>query len=262
MKVRNIKISQWIILSLLGVFAVFTMGAKGDGCAAGNKSMAPDVSGWWDITYDDTLDVRIKIGGAVYEETIGIAGGAVTIDHNGHPFTFELRCELPEVVCPSEAWPARVKIEQRDEEHLHQMTVTLPSQQCNGEVVPHGACGDGTPNPECTDVCEGEIETVESERAGVIGADGSTFRLYLGAGAASNGVNCLLLGVSLADAELVTTGSEDEEDWTATRMVNGVVRTGYAGGCLWAGDPDGDSELEAMVLSASIEFETGFSGTR
>jgi len=37
---------------------------------------------------------------------------------------------------------------------------------------------------------------------------------------------------------------------------------GYAGGCLWAGDPDMDGELEAIVLGASVTFQTGFTGVR
>ena len=49
-------------------------GAQGDGCAANSRSPAPDVAGSWDITYDDMLDVEIRIGGAVYNEVLVSSG--------------------------------------------------------------------------------------------------------------------------------------------------------------------------------------------
>ena len=83
------------------------------GCAANSRSPAPDVTGWWDVNYDDTLGVRITIGGAVYETELGAGGGAFTIDHDGQPITFDLDCDRPEILCPSEAWPLEVYAEQR-----------------------------------------------------------------------------------------------------------------------------------------------------
>ena len=78
----------------------------------------------------------------------------------------------------------------------------------------------------------------------------------------TNGINCALLGVSLADANLVNSGSAATDDWVAEQMVGGLVTVGYAGGCLWAGDPNMDGNLEALVLGASVEFTTGFTGER
>ncbi|MBI2897860.1 MAG: hypothetical protein HYY06_30155 [Deltaproteobacteria bacterium] len=256
-------------LRLLSVFALLVPvvgGAKGGGCggAARSRSPAPDVTGAWAIEYDDTLGVEIRIGGAVYTDEIGAQGGSVTIDHEGQPLTFDLDCERPEVVCPSEAWPDEVTAEQRLAEYPHQMIVTLPTQTCSGQLVePDPAdCGEGTPNPDCDQVCDGEVATTSREVFGVIAEDGSSFDLLLGAGIASNGFNCVLLGISVAQADLVNTGSAEGGDWRSTRMDNGAVTTGYAGGCLWVGDPDADQELEALVLGASIEFTTGFTGTR
>jgi hypothetical protein len=240
------------------------MGAAGDGCAAASKADAPDVVGWWDISYADNLDVKITLGGAAYEATLGAEGGAVTIDHNGQPFTFDLDCTKPEVLCPSEAWPASIKVEQRNAKALHQMQVTLPTQTCEGTLraaVP-AECGAETDNPDCDDVCEGTVTTKEEERLGVIGEDGKSFRLFLGAGLVSNGVNCALLGVSVADADLVATGGPSSETWTATAMTNGVVTVGYTGACLWAGDVTGDGQIEALAVGASVTFATGFTGAR
>lgn len=239
-------------------------GARGDGCAANSKSPAPDVAGWWDVTYDDTLDVELRIGGAVYTSELGPQGGVIEITHAGRPLSFDLDCARPEILCPSEAWPREVFAEQRDAGLEHRMYVTLPTQRCTGALVApaRDACGAGTSNPECDDVCTGDVVTESRETFGVIGETGRSFRLYLGAGIATNGFNCALLGWSVADAALETTGAAGEADWTAVAMNAGVVTVGYAGGCLWAGDPDMDGDLEALVASASVKFTTGFTADR
>jgi len=256
---RTLHLSSLLLLALplLG-------GAKGDGCAASSRSPAPDVTGWWDVTYDDTLAVEIVLGGQTYTRELGAQGGVIEITHGGRPFTFDLACERPDVLCPSEAWPAAVFAEQRDEGFEHRMIVTLPTQRCTGalERPAAGTCGAGTDNPDCDDVCTGDIVTESRETFGVIGEAGESFRLYLGAGIATNGVNCAVAGWSVADAALRTTGSADNDDWTATAMDAGLVTIGYAGGCLWAGDPDLDGDVEALVLGASIKFTTGFVADR
>src|SRR3954462_12523827 len=81
------------------------MGAQGDGCAAGSTSPAPDVRGTWAITYDNTIGVEVKIGGAVYDAELGAGGGSFKINHRGRPYTFHLDCGRSDVVCPGEAWP-------------------------------------------------------------------------------------------------------------------------------------------------------------
>jgi hypothetical protein len=246
----------------LAVALPMLMGARGDGCAAGSRSPAPDVTGVWDITYDDALSVTVRIGGAVYTEELGAQGGSFTITHEGQPLTFDLDCARPEILCPSEAWPETVEVEQRNTTYEHQMIVTLPTQSCEGTLDQPDAesCGAGTNNPACDLVCNGEVAVAGTERFGVIGESGDTFRLYLGAGIATNGLNCALLAASVADAYI---GSEAEgtDAWHAVSFEDGEVTVGYAGGCLWAGDPDMDGELEALLISASIEFVTGFTGT-
>ncbi len=249
----------------LAALAPALLGAKG-GCggAANSRSPAPDVGGQWAITYDDTVDVEVKIGGAVYTAEVGLAGGEVTIEHDGQPFTFDLRCERPEVVCPSEAWPAQVRLSQRNAQFPHRMFVTLPRQTCAGELVDAKAeeCGEGTLNEDCEPVCQGEVQTGETDHFGVITEAGDHFDVLLGGGIATNGVNCAMLGVSVAKADLATSGTAEDGDWRAERMEGGQVVTAYAGGCLWAGDPDDDGQLEALVLSASVKFTTGFVGAR
>src|SRR5262245_1042424 len=147
-------------LALLAVPALpLMMGAKGDGCAAGSTSAAPDVRGTWAIDYDDTIGVEIKIGGAVYTRDLGPAGGSFTITHQGKPFTFNLDCSRPDVACPTEAWPTQVLIEQRDVMPQHQMVVNIPTAQCDGQLTQpaSGTCGRDTSNPNCDLVCGGKI---------------------------------------------------------------------------------------------------------
>ena len=65
-------------------------------------------------------------------------------------------------VCPSEAWPGEVSIEQRNATYEHRMIVTLPTQVCNGNLVePEPAeCGAGTLNEDCVQVCDGDVRVV------------------------------------------------------------------------------------------------------
>lgn len=250
-------------LALLALPALpLVMGAKGDGCAAGSTSAAPDVRGTWSIDYDDTIGIEVKLGGAVYTRELGAGGGSFTITHQGHPFTFNLDCKRPDVVCPSEAWPNQVVIEQRDIDHQHQMIVNLPTAQCDGQLTQPapGTCGLDTSNPNCDLVCGGTITLATNEAFGVIGERGESFRLYLGGGIVSNGINCAMLGYSLADAYLVTTGKATEQ-WEATEMEAGLVTIGYAGGCLFAG-PAPDDTTQALLAAAELKFRTGFTGRK
>ena len=241
------------------------LGGAAGGCGPINsKSPAPNVAGKWAVAYDDTLEVKVTIGGAVYSAQTGPQGGSITIDHQGQPLTFDLDCSKPEVICPSEAWPAEVSAVQRNAAFPHRMFVQIPVQTCDGAVIPaqQQQCGPGTANPDCDDVCEGDLETRTVERFGVISEAGDSFELVLGAGVAGNGVNCAMLGLSLAKANLDTTGSPEAGDWKATAMRDGQIITGYAGGCLWAGDPNATGQLEALVIGATLELSTGFTGDR
>jgi hypothetical protein len=237
------------------------MGAQGDGCAANSASPAPDVRGIWTIAYDDTIGIEVKIGGAVYHEELGAQGGSFTINHQGMPFTFSLDCARPDVVCPSEAWPTRVVVEQRDVMHQHQMVVNLPQASCAGQLEKPapGTCGAGTSNPNCDLVCDGGITVATREHFGVIGENGSTFRLYLGGGVVTNGINCALLGYSLADADLENVGTAGA-DWEATEMNAGLVTVGFAGACLFAGTMD--ASTQAALVGAELKFTTGFTGIK
>ncbi len=249
------------LLALTVLFVPSMMGARGDGCngTAFSKTPAPDMTGTWDVSYDDNLDVEITIGGATHTASTGANGGLVTIDHEGQPYTFDLSCEREDVVCPSEVWPTTVDFRQDDEQYPHRVWMEVTKQECSGEMVaPEAAsCGEGTANPDCEEVCDGEIMTVSNEAFGTINEAGTRFTLGLGLGAATNGINCAMLGGSYVDGDLQTTGSAEEEEWEAV-STSGEVIAVYAGACLWVGDPDMDGQAEALAVGAKIRFATGF----
>ncbi|HJL19578.1 MAG TPA: hypothetical protein RMH99_28200 [Sandaracinaceae bacterium LLY-WYZ-13_1] len=253
------------LLCVVVAWVPLAMGARG-GCGGPLTSMtpAPDVDGEWAIHYDDSLDVEITIGGSTYDATLPEEGGTVMVEHGGFMIPFTLDCARPEIVCPSEAWPRTVRASQREPEYPHRMWVTIPQQECMGTMrdPEPNECGPDTLNPDCEQVCDGEVTTVEQDTFGLIDEPGESFDLLLGGGIATNGVNCVLLGISSAHADLESTGSAEGEDWVAQSMTNGEVVAAYGGGCLWAGDPDMDEELEALVLGASVKFTTGFTGER
>ncbi|MCA9621590.1 MAG: hypothetical protein KC731_21355 [Myxococcales bacterium] len=240
------------------------MGARGDGCnrTAFSRSPAPDMTGTWDVQYDDQLDVEVTIGGVTHTASTGTQGGLVTIDHDGQPFTFDLRCEREEIVCPSEVWPKSVAFRQDDERYPHRVWMQVTKQECSGEMVAPDmqSCGEGTPNPNCEDVCDGEVQTVTREAFGTIDEEGTRFTLGLGLGAASNGVNCAMLGGSYVDGDLETTGDADS-DWQAVSSTGEVVAV-YAGGCMWVADANDDGQKEALAVGAQLRFATGFSAEK
>jgi hypothetical protein len=240
------------------------MGARGCGGAYNSMTPAPKLTGTWNVAYDDMLGIEVTLGGATYTSELGANGGTFTIDHMGQPITFDLACDRPEIVCPSEAWPATVDISQEDMAYPHRAYVDIPKQYCMGtEVAPDPAeCGEGTLNPDCERVCDGEVGVMSQRTYGVVNEAGTEFSVLLGAGVATNGVNCALLGISVAHADLVTMGSSETEDWEGTAMESGEIIVAYAGGCLWAGDVDDDGTIEALVLGASLKFTTGFTAMK
>lgn len=232
--------------------------------APSSTDPAPNVTGNWAVAYGNDLDVKVTIGGAVYHQTLSSQGGSFTINHQGTVLDFDLDCGRPDVICPSEVWPAQVAIDQRDPTYEHRMWVKIPTQTCSLPLSAPKAsdCGAGTVNPECKPVCEGVLTTGSADAFGLIAESGASFDLFLGGTAASNGLNCALLGVSWAHADLRTTGTPNSAAWSATTMDNGEIKTAYAGGCIWAGDPNMTGNLHALVVGATVEITTAFSAAR
>jgi hypothetical protein len=146
--------------------------------------------------------------------------------------------------------------------HQHQIVVDLPTAQCDRTLTQPapGTCGAGTSNPNCDLVCGGDITLHTNPAFGVIGESGDSFRLYLGGGVVTNGINCAMLGYSVADASLVTSGKAAGH-WEASAMQAGLVTIGYAGPCLFAG-PAPDGTTRALLAAAELKLTTGFTGTK
>ena len=94
----------------------------------------------------------------------------------------------------------------------------------------------------------------------MIGEAGDSFRLYLGGGIVTNGINCAMLGYSVADADARRRPASKGADWEATAMSAGLVTIGYSGACLFAGQIDGTNQ--ALLVGAELKFTTGFTGTK
>ena len=92
-------------IALIGLLACgsslpFLIGADG-GCGAFTSTTpAPDVTGKWAISYGNTIAVKVTIGGSVYSQNLSASGGNFSITHQGKPYSFNLDCARPEVVCP------------------------------------------------------------------------------------------------------------------------------------------------------------------
>jgi len=247
---------------VLGLSAgALLVGAEGGGCGAVSTSPAPDFAGTWNVSYADNYDVTIRLGGAVYTEEIDLAGGVITIDHDGQPLRFDLDCSLEAVVCPSEVLPMSVEMTQSNEDFPHQVYMTIPGTRCTSEPVDAdpAECGEGTANPDCAPVCDGEVVVEDVRIFGVIDEPGERLDAVLGVGATSNGVNCALLSLSTLTAAINATGSAEGGDWYA-QSVDGQITTAYAGGCVWVAETV-DAELEAVAIGATIEITTDFSAS-
>lgn len=234
------------------------------GGALFSETEAPSMEGDWAITYDDVVSVEIAIGGAVYTSELGVEGGVVDVEVDGEPVSFALDCASESITCPSEVWAPLVTLEHRDPDYPNR--VWLPTEQlvCDGETVEPTAeeCGDDTDNPDCEPVCDGEMVTEEVAAFGLISEAGDEFAMLLGGGVATNGVNCAMLGVSVAEGDLTTSGGVLRDDPWVADAVLGQISVAYAGACLWADDVDGDEDLEAAVLGARLTFRTGFDAAR
>ncbi len=152
-----------------------------------------DVSGNYELTYDNRLTVKLDVGGAVREVTQTGYGGVVDFGMvNGQPTTLDLTafCAKPEVKCPSEAFWAKTAITQpnlrTNRLDLQQLAVVNDTVH----VLPAG-------------------QSAESLSGLVDHAQGDQFLLGLGAqGGGSQG--CVALAVSLAGGRFSRAGERLE----------------------------------------------------
>jgi len=233
------------------------------GCVDENPSS--DVRGNYSLSYDDTVTVKVRVGGAVEEKTAS-STEVVTFDVGGQPLELDLGafCARDDVTCPSEVLWSAVAIDQPNIEARNPNTHVL-------NVI----------NNEVRDLPPGQEAAVVS---GLIDAQ-DRFGLILGARSQDNG-DCGLLTVSTAggrfshegetveviepdivdggaDAGVADDGGEDlrgaprvRVTWPEGAPVDGIadgkVSLGFLGLCAFG----------PAVVGATVELTTGFIGVR
>ncbi|MFH1435271.1 MAG: hypothetical protein ABIJ56_06110 [Pseudomonadota bacterium] len=266
------------IIMAAAVMATLSIGARKCGEGINNwfsENPAPDVTGDWNVTYDDEISVEIDIGGEVYSDVIGAEGGTITFTHDGNEVSLDLDCSKDWIQCPSEVYADQVTLEQRRfQEKPHQVHMTITEIGCATElrepVEADGECDSDDPKRPCDImICDEPAEETKTT-IGDISDPGNTtddhpafdIRLLLGGGIAVPTANCILVAGSEATADIAYTGSYDvnatEAEMTATKLENGEIRTTYAGACFWFEEVEYSEELQAALLGASITFKTGY----
>lgn len=271
--------ARWVLLPL-ALLSVLTM-APGrcrestSGFFSGDP--APDLRGEWAVTYDDTLNVEINVGGQVYSGSVMGTAGSFEFTHEGETYTFELDCAEPALICPSEVFAETVTLEQRRfEDAPHQVHMPAAETRCVGRSrAPDeaaGECGGETDIPCDVEICEGTVTETESVSLGSISEPDAvvgdtppyTISLALGglitAFATSYGV-CIGMAGSHAEADIEYDGTYDTETngMIATRLANGEVVMTLGGACLVAGAGGGAAGV--ALAGAEIQIWTGFEAT-
>jgi hypothetical protein len=85
----------------------------GTGCEKGFAGgLAPDFSGTWDVTYDDSIQVEVQLGELELHEQLAESGGQLSFHDAGLADTLalEVDCTRNELVCPSEVWPRELSL--------------------------------------------------------------------------------------------------------------------------------------------------------
>ena len=214
---------RWSAVVALVVTALLSLGADG-GCSEKIEAAAeavPDYRGNYAIDHDDKVEVTLVLSGAEYRED-GIQGQI--IDVGGVEIDMDEVCDLEGVHCPSEIYWSSVGIDQ-----------------------PYFD-GPSGKNPWLVQVVNLNQLAHQLQVGGIVNSKGD-MTLLLGLDAQGT-PPCGLLGasVSTADFEL------DVDEEPTGRILNGRIKTVYAGACLFPND-------DAM-LGATITFQTTFTGER
>lgn len=94
-------------LALLGLVALSV------GCEKARSSAppAPSFTGTWDVAFEDALRVELQIGERTLATRLDGTHGLLEFRDAGNELAFELDCAAPELVCPSEVWPAELTLD-------------------------------------------------------------------------------------------------------------------------------------------------------
>ncbi len=278
------RVSHVVSSIALGAIAVLCMAPGRCGEAAGgffSDMPAPDLRGQWVVEYDDDISVDIYVGGELlHSSVISGAAGSFGFEYESETYTFELDCELPGVVCPSEVFPDTIQLEQRQfEDRPHQVHMPASETNCTGASRPLyqalGECG-GETGVDCSEgeVCEGVVTTREAVALGSISVpspepqvgDTPDYVISVALGASIGGFTtplgaCVGLSGTNAQADIEYSGSYDPDSnaMVATRLANGEIVVTLAGACLFAAE--GGGHVAAALAGATVQIYTGFTAT-
>jgi hypothetical protein len=245
----------------------FVLALACGGCV--DRAPASDVRGNYDISYDDQLTLKLKIGGAVREAT-GSESDTVTFEGGGQPVTLDLAefCGREEVQCPSETLWAKVAVDQPNIDAANPNTHVINVVNNTERELPDGV----------------QAEVV----SGLVDAQ-DRFGMVLGGGSKSNG-DCALLAISTAGGRFTHEGETTEPCPVPDAGPDGGADAGDAGDgegdaglagapCVRVTWPDGaavdgmaDGEVKLgflgacafgpALIGATLEIKTGFTGAR
>ena len=86
------------------------------GCGRGRAgTLSTDFAGTWDLTYDDSIEVTVRVGERELSARVGSEGGRVTLADGGVDFAID--CSRDDVTCPAEVWPRELRL-RADEKEL------------------------------------------------------------------------------------------------------------------------------------------------
>lgn len=246
-----------VLAAVSGTLASLAMlaGCPKGGDGEDDRPPVPSMAGDWRIAYDESLDIELTLGGTRFETTLGPDGGTFTAEHDDETFTFDLDCSRENIVCPREALPVQVAIEHIARSRF--FSLVIPTYLCDGAP---GRCDPD--DDTCTEVCDGEVTIENRSRPGQLRSGHDAFDVLLDARFVPVGPACAFLGGSVANARVITDGSDDNGDPRAVTMEDGLLTALYGGGCLLVGDPDDDGDIDPIIAGASVKITTGFTGTR
>lgn len=83
----------------------------GCGKARSSPPPAPDFAGVWDVTFDDTVEVELRLGEETSRARARASDGIVAFGDAGVELSLQLACASTELVCPSEVLPRELVLE-------------------------------------------------------------------------------------------------------------------------------------------------------
>lgn len=192
-------------------------GTPGDTADVADPDNDQDVRGVYAVSWSDQVTVTLDLGGAVQTAQSDPSGVVSFTGPDGAPLELDLAawCADPAVNCPSEAWPARIAIDQDQPERSFQYhTIHVTEADVRGE-----------------------------RRSGLVDHQTDSFVIGLDGGSGGSG-NCGAVAVSLAGGTFVYPAPGGPNG-----IADGKVALGWLGVCAWPG------LAVAATLSIDTAFE-------